>query len=126
MSAKQIEEYVCPASVQLLDLGGLPEDVVKERHPDAFVVRANFFLSHFCCHFFLLHFHISSSKFIKHIINSFVVITFHNTKRKNHFYKQNKTHNICKAKYWNCMGFVVTVNFGVVSSISLSIVLSGK
>lgn len=39
LNTLRIEEYVCPASVQLLNLEGLPEDVVKERHPDAFVVR---------------------------------------------------------------------------------------
>lgn len=50
LNAQQIEEYLCPASVELLKLGVLPEDVVKERHPDAFVVCANFttFVSVIC------------------------------------------------------------------------------
>lgn len=38
LSATQIEEQVCPTSLQLLSLEGIPEDIVKERHPDAFVV----------------------------------------------------------------------------------------
>ncbi|XP_031633416.1 serine/threonine-protein phosphatase 4 regulatory subunit 1-like isoform X2 [Contarinia nasturtii] len=40
LSASRIEEFVCPTSVQLLNLEGLPEDVVRERHPDAFVIMA--------------------------------------------------------------------------------------
>lgn len=39
MNASRIEEFVCPTSIQLLNLEGLPENVVRERHPDAFVVR---------------------------------------------------------------------------------------
>lgn len=38
LSATQIEEQVCPTSFSLLNLEGIPEDIVKERHPDAFVV----------------------------------------------------------------------------------------
>lgn len=41
LNTSRIEEFVCPTSVQLLNLEGLPEDVVRERHPDAFVVRIN-------------------------------------------------------------------------------------
>lgn len=40
LNASRIEEFVCPTSVQLLNLEGLPEDVVRERHPDAFVVSS--------------------------------------------------------------------------------------
>lgn len=50
LNASRIEEFVCPTSVQLLNLEGLPEDVVRERHPDAFVVSIIiifFFLSFF-------------------------------------------------------------------------------
>lgn len=68
LNAQQIEDYVCPASVELLKLGGLPEDVVKERHPDAFVVRANFILHLYVTStyiiyaiYFSVHRHISCS-----------------------------------------------------------------
>lgn len=46
LSATQIEEQVCPTSLQLLCLEGIPEDIIKERHPDAFVVGFYSFVVH--------------------------------------------------------------------------------
>lgn len=68
LNESRIEELVCPTSVQLLNLEGLPEDVVRERHPDAFVVRTIYPL--FCpfLHFLLVNFLVCS------VIKSFEMI----------------------------------------------------
>lgn len=51
----RIEEMVCPTTVDLLQLDGLPEDVLKERNPDAFAVRIHFIFFSISPHLIMQH-----------------------------------------------------------------------
>lgn len=41
LGLNRIEEMVCPATVDLLKLDDSREDILKERHPEAFAVSIN-------------------------------------------------------------------------------------